>query len=182
MCCNLATKSQQFSLDINNLHQQNRKVFLFFVFTYSGFKDHKLKMSSCQFQSVVKHSFCYTVYLGVHYQADIFWSTVNNVFLVVEASVIPPSHWGPTCPGSLLLELTFLLSALSSSSAPRPLLPFRSRLDWHCTSVRRPEWGEKKKKQKIHLKRKTHYFLATPVCMNLNVVISKSSSSDQCHW
>lgn len=60
-------------LDINNLHQQNRKVFfVVFLFTYYGFKDDKLKMSSCQFQSVVKHSFCYPVCLGVHYQADLF--------------------------------------------------------------------------------------------------------------
>lgn len=77
MCCDLAMKYQHFSLDINNLHQQNRKVLFFFGVwgggvTYYGFKDDKLKMSSCQFQSVVKHSFCYPVYLGVHYQADIF--------------------------------------------------------------------------------------------------------------
>lgn len=43
-----------------------------------------------------------------------------------------------TCAGSLLLELTLLLSACSSSSCPRALPPFLSRLDWHCTSVRRP--------------------------------------------
>lgn len=35
MCCNLVMKYQQFSLDINNLHQQNRKGFFgcFFLHT-----------------------------------------------------------------------------------------------------------------------------------------------------
>lgn len=47
--------------------------------------------------------------------------------------------------GSLLVEDTFLLSLLSSSSvarseseSPRCLAPFLNLFDWHCTSVSRP--------------------------------------------
>ena len=46
-----------------------------------------------------------------------------------------------TCESSLFVELTLLLSELSSSSWPpsRPFAPFLSLFDWHCTSVNRPE-------------------------------------------
>lgn len=43
-----------------------------------------------------------------------------------------------TCAGSLLVEVTLLLSTFSSSSCALPLPPFLKRFDWHCTSVRRP--------------------------------------------
>lgn len=45
---------------------------------------------------------------------------------------------GFTCPGSLAVGVRLLVPVLSSSSSPRSFIPFLRRLDWHCTSVRRP--------------------------------------------
>lgn len=66
------------------------------------------------------------------------------------------SDLASTCPASLLVEVTVLLSTFSSSSWPLLLPPFLRRLDWHCTSVRRPR---ENKQNKVFYMVKAHLIL-----------------------